>query len=67
MIWEVYPVATYVIGLIIFALLFMACRHVADNLRTGGHDCCGCGGCGSASLHKDGAGQAGCSCCANHK
>lgn len=57
--------ATYVIGLIIMALLFLAGRHVVHNLRTGGHDCCGCDGC-SGSLHED-KGQMGCSCCGSRK
>lgn len=39
--------ATYVIGLLILVLLFLAGRHVVNNLRTGGHDCCGCSGCGA--------------------
>ena len=40
--------ATYVIGLLILVLLFLAGRHVVNNFRTGGHDCCGCTGCGSS-------------------
>lgn len=62
--------ATYVIGLLILVLLFLAGRHVVNNLRTGSHDCCGCTGCssnGDGAGEAEGAAKAGCSCCALHK
>ena len=62
--------ATYVIGLLILVLLFLAGRHVVNNFRTGGHDCCGCTGCsstGDSAGEAEGAAKAGCSCCALHK
>ena len=64
--------ATYVIGLLILVLLFLAGRHVFNSLRTGGHDCCGCSGCsGCSNGHSAGEAEstakAGCSCCALHK
>ncbi len=57
--------ATYVIGLILLVLLFLAGRHVVNNLRTGKHDCCGCDSCSGAV--PGGEQQAGCSCCGGHK
>lgn len=60
--------ATYVIGLILLVLLFLAGRHVVNNMRTGKHDCCGCDACGSSPAGGDsGVGQGGCSCCSGHK
>ena len=65
--------ATYVIGLLILVLLFLAGREVVKNLRTGGHDCCGCGGwgasaeCGKSSPAAHGEEAAGCPCCSAHK
>lgn len=65
--------ATYVIGLLILVLLFLAGRHVVNNPRTGGHDCCGCSGCGapaeSGKASHGGRGEkaAGCPCCSAHK
>ena len=58
--------ATYVIGLLILVLLFLAGRHVFNNLRTGGHDCYGCSN-GHSAGEAEGAAKAGCSCCALHK
>ncbi|MGM9539867.1 FeoB-associated Cys-rich membrane protein [Anaerovibrio sp.] len=59
--------ATYVIGLILLVLLFLAGRHVVNNLRTGKHDCCGCDSCGGTASRGEEAGQSGCSCCSGHK
>lgn len=61
--------ATYVIGLLILVLLFLAGRHLFNNLRTGGHDCCGCSGCsnGHSAGEAESTAKAGCSCCALHK
>ena len=61
--------ATYVIGLLILVLLFLAGRHLVNNFRTGGHDCCGCSGCsnGHSAGEAESAAKAGCSCCALHK
>lgn len=58
--------ATYVIGLLILVLLFLAGCHVFNNLRTGGHDCCGCSN-GHSAGETESTAKAGCSCCALHK
>ena len=59
--------ATYVIGLILLVLLFLAGRHVVNNLRTGKHDCCGCNACSSSPADEAVSGQDGCSCCGGHR
>lgn len=48
--------ATFILGVVVFAVLFLALRHVYFNYRTGKEDCyAGSGGCkscpGSAFCH----------------